>query len=109
MLKLNLTVWQRVAAQQLVGNIHGTLARLRTGEKILQALEKAGEVPEGASLTSEERVEVKIGDREAQRLLKELVGGFDGWPMAFMSQVEDLYRQIGLPLPGDEDDGGEVS
>jgi len=106
---MKLTVWQRVAVSQLVGNIHGTLARLRTGEKILRALEKAGEIPEGTNLMDEERVEVEIGDREAQRLLKELVGGFDGWPMAFMSQVEDLYHQIGLSLPGDEDDGGEVS
>ena len=95
-MELNLTDWQRMALGQLVGGLRGDLARLRKGSKILDALEKAGKIPHQADPRKmENRVKVELGDREAGRLVKELVEGFGNWPMAALEQVEDLAGQLG--------------
>lgn len=115
-MKLTLTNWQRFQLWQLAGNVQGNLIRIRKAHKILDVVEwspaerdliEFKEWPNGRVSWNEAACsewQIELGDREAVKLLKEIVEAHDGWLAQKYGEVVDLFDQMGLEIPADEDE-----
>jgi len=107
-MKLELTTWQRLMLDRIVGGMEGNVDTIYKASKVLDAVRMTeGELEavkmrrEGDLLRwddAERRWEVEIADGALADWLTATVRAFRGWPVAEAPQVFDLLQRLGVEV-----------
>ena len=107
-MKLQLTTWQRLMLDRIVGGMEGNVDTIYKASKVLDAVRMTEAEIEAVRLRregellrwddAERRWEVEIGDGALLDWLKGTVRAFRGWPAAEAPQVFDLMGQLGVEV-----------
>lgn len=110
MLKLELTVWQRIMCVQTLNAQAGHISTIRKALKLLEILELNEEERVAVGLRelqpgqymwtdTQRRFELEIKDRELAAFLRRAVEQFGQWPVEHAAEVLDLFQQLGADEP----------
>ncbi|MCC7568693.1 MAG: hypothetical protein KO463_03645 [Candidatus Methanofastidiosa archaeon] len=107
-MRLELTTWQRLMLDKIVGALEGNVDTIYKASRVLDAVRMTEAETEAVCLRregellrwedAERRWEIEIPDGALADWLTATVQAFRGWPAAEALQVLDLMEQLGVEV-----------
>jgi len=109
-MKLQLTTWQRLMLDRIIGALEGNVDTIYKGARLLDAVRMTESELEAVHMRREgdllrwddaqRRWEIEIPDGALLDFLRATIQAFREWPVGEATQVLDLLEQLGVEVEG---------
>lgn len=103
-MKLNLSTWHRIMLDSIIGKLEGNVDTIYTASKVLDAIRMTENEMKAVNLRqvgqglqwddADVPWEVEVPDGKLLDFLRNVVKGYDKWPVSGVDQVRALMEQL---------------